>query len=262
VRSPTPPRCSLVRDVTPSWRGGFRPLAPSLRQIVRPEKFKVGHIDKYDRPNNPEEFIQVYHSVIETTGGDDRLKANYDHICAMLIKNFQGTYERPSTTETLKTIMQKHDETLRDYMKCFCNARNAIPYIQDIETINAFRDRVSDIKNVEEITMKKPKIVADLLAVADTCIEASEARARLLESRGKGPAKKKQDDREVNTTNRGDRKDHEDCRYRRNHQHQSSDQKEKRHFRQPYDVEKWCEIHRTSRHDLEEYKTFLDHKKM
>jgi hypothetical protein len=48
--------------------------------------------------------------------------------------------------------------------------------------------------------MKKPRMVADLLAVAEVCIEASEARARLLESRGKGPAKKKQDDQEVNMT--------------------------------------------------------------
>jgi hypothetical protein len=53
---------------------------------------------------------------------------------------------------------------------------------------------------VEEITMKKPKMVADLLTVADTCIEASEAQARLLESRSKGPSKKKQDDRDINTT--------------------------------------------------------------
>jgi hypothetical protein len=46
-----------VRVVTPSGRGGFRALAPSLRQVVWPEKFKVEHINKYDRSNNPEEFI-------------------------------------------------------------------------------------------------------------------------------------------------------------------------------------------------------------
>jgi hypothetical protein len=34
------------------------------------------------------------------------------------------------------------------------------------------------------------------------------------------------------------------------------------YFRHPGDAEKWCEIHHTSRHDLEECKTFLDHKKM
>jgi hypothetical protein len=116
----------------------------------------------------------------------------------MFIENFQGTYERPSTTETLKTIKQKHDESLRNYAKRFCNARNGIPHIQDIEIINTFRDGINDVKIVEEIAMKKPKTVADLLMVADICIEASEARARLLESRGKGSSRKR-DDREVNT---------------------------------------------------------------
>jgi hypothetical protein len=102
-------------------------------------------------------------------------------------------YEHPSSAETLKTIRQKHDESLWDYVKCFCNARNAISYIQDIEIINTFHDRVSDLKTVEEIAMKKPKTVADLLAITDVCIEASKAQARLLESRGKGPSKKKED---------------------------------------------------------------------
>jgi hypothetical protein len=54
---------------------------------------------------------------------------------------------------------------------------------------------------VKEIAMKKPKMVADLLAVADICIEASKARARLLKSCGKGPSRKR-DDREVNTVER------------------------------------------------------------
>jgi hypothetical protein len=104
----------------------------------------------------------------------------------MFIGNFQGMYERPSTAETLKTITQKHDESLWDYVKYFCNGRNAISYIHDIKIINAFCDGISDIKIVEEIAVKKPKTVADLLAVADICIEASEAWAQLLESQGKG----------------------------------------------------------------------------
>jgi hypothetical protein len=77
VRSLTPPRCSPPRDVTQSGRGGFCALAPPLRQLVWPKKFKVGHIDKYDGSSNPEEFIQVYHTVIEAAGGDDRVKTNY-----------------------------------------------------------------------------------------------------------------------------------------------------------------------------------------
>jgi hypothetical protein len=95
----------------------------------------------------------------------------------MFIGNFQGTYEHPFTAETLKTMRQKHDKNLRDYVKYFYNTKNAIPYIQDIEIINAFHNRVSDIKTMEEIAMKKPKTMADLLVVADVCIEASEAQA-------------------------------------------------------------------------------------
>jgi hypothetical protein len=34
---------------------------------------------------------------------------------------------------------------------------------------------VSDIKTVEEIAMKKPESVADLLSITDVCIEASKA---------------------------------------------------------------------------------------
>jgi hypothetical protein len=67
---------------------------------------------------------------------------------------------------------------------------------------------------VEEITIKKPKTVVDLFVVVDTCIEASEGWARLLESCGKGPSKKKQDDREVNMIDRGDCKDRRDHMYR------------------------------------------------
>jgi hypothetical protein len=60
-------------------------------------------------------------------------------------------------------------------MKYFYSTSNAISYIQDIEIIIAFHDGVSDIKTIEEIAMKKPKMVADLLTVADVCIDASEA---------------------------------------------------------------------------------------
>jgi hypothetical protein len=95
---------------------------------IRDTRCYTRHIDKYDGYSNPDEFIQVYHTIIEAAGGDDRVKANYlpttlsgvarswlinllkgsiymcDQLCAMFIENFQDTYERSSTTETLKTI--------------------------------------------------------------------------------------------------------------------------------------------------------------
>jgi hypothetical protein len=274
---PSPPPRVLTRDATSTGRSGFRALVGPLREVRCPAKFKACHIDRYDGSSNPEEFIQVYQTVIEAIGGDDRVKENFlpttlsgearswlinlpegsihswDQLCAMFIGNFQGTYERPSTAETLKTIKQKHDGSLHDYVKRFCNARNNIPYIQDIEIINAFRDGVSDLKTVEEIAMKKPKTVVDLLTVADVCIEASEAWARLLEFQGKGLSRRR-DDREFNTAERGDQKDRGGYCYRGK---QYSDQKERRPFRCPANTEKWCEIHRTDGHNLEECKTFF-----
>jgi hypothetical protein len=97
---------------------------------------------------------------------------NWDKLCTMFIGNLQGTYEHPSTTETLKTNKQKPDESLWEYVKRFCNVRNVIPYIQEIEIINAFHDGVSNIKTVVEIATKKPRTVADLLIVVDVYIEA------------------------------------------------------------------------------------------
>jgi hypothetical protein len=61
----------------PSGRNYFRALAPSLRQVVWPEKFRAGHLNKYDGSINPNEFIQVYHTIIEAAGGDNLVKAHY-----------------------------------------------------------------------------------------------------------------------------------------------------------------------------------------
>jgi hypothetical protein len=67
--------------------------------------------------------------------------------------------------------------SLCNYVKRFCNAKNANPHIQDTEIIIAFCNGISDIKTVKEIAMKKPKTMTDLLTVADICIKASEAGA-------------------------------------------------------------------------------------
>jgi hypothetical protein len=55
----------LLQEMPPIREGDFRALVAPLWQIVWPEKFKAGHIDKYDGSSNLEEFIQVYHMVIE-----------------------------------------------------------------------------------------------------------------------------------------------------------------------------------------------------
>jgi hypothetical protein len=58
-------------------KSGFRALPGPLRQVRWPDNFKTSNIDRYDGSSNPEEFIQVYQIVIESTGGDDRVKTNF-----------------------------------------------------------------------------------------------------------------------------------------------------------------------------------------
>jgi hypothetical protein len=48
-----------------------------LRQVRWPDKFKTTNINRYDGSSNPEEFIQVYQTVIDAARGDDRVKANF-----------------------------------------------------------------------------------------------------------------------------------------------------------------------------------------
>jgi hypothetical protein len=68
---------TLAGDIAIGGRSDFRALAGPLREVRWPDKFKASNIDWYDNSNNPEEFIQVYQTVIEATKGDDRVKANF-----------------------------------------------------------------------------------------------------------------------------------------------------------------------------------------
>jgi hypothetical protein len=78
-RTSSPPQRFLARGVTPTWRSGFCALAGPLREVRWPAMFKTGHIDQYDGSSSPEEFIQVYQTVIEAVSGDDRVKDNFLH---------------------------------------------------------------------------------------------------------------------------------------------------------------------------------------
>jgi hypothetical protein len=58
-------------------RSGFCALAGPLRQVRWLDKFKIGNINRYDGSSNPEEFIQVYQTVIKAAMGEDPVMANF-----------------------------------------------------------------------------------------------------------------------------------------------------------------------------------------
>ena len=138
--------------------------------------FKPLPVEKYDDSSILEEFISLYNSMKMASGGDDAVKAHYLLMCftgtarswlmnlhedtiynwkklkETFIGNFQGTWTHLPTSDTLRTLKQKRDESLKDFMTWFCKVCNEIIEIDDIEVIIAFKDTVTDVKTVEMLT--------------------------------------------------------------------------------------------------------------
>jgi hypothetical protein len=57
--------------------GGCMALAPHLRMVVWPRKFRPHLPEKYDGTVNPTEFLQIYSTSILAAGGDEAIMANY-----------------------------------------------------------------------------------------------------------------------------------------------------------------------------------------
>src|SRR5438105_11588347 len=59
------------------YGGGCQAFTDDLRRVRWPEKFRPAPIEKYDGTDNPDEFLQIYTTVVEATGGTPRVMANY-----------------------------------------------------------------------------------------------------------------------------------------------------------------------------------------
>jgi hypothetical protein len=100
-------------------------------------------IEKYDGSTDPEEFLDIYSTVLYAAGADDNVLANYllaalkgfarswlihlplrsisswEDLSQQFVANFQGTYKRHAIEENLHALMQNPGESLRDYIRCF-----------------------------------------------------------------------------------------------------------------------------------------------
>ena len=103
----------------------FKALGAELSNARYPMPFKSLPVEKYDGNTNPEEFISLYNSMMMVAGGDEAVKANYLPMCLTgtarswlmnlpeytihnwkqlrdtFVGNFQGTWTRPPTSETI-----------------------------------------------------------------------------------------------------------------------------------------------------------------
>nr|AAT76354.1 putative GAG-POL precursor [Oryza sativa Japonica Group] len=71
------PRRSRDRRQTTAPSAGCRAFGRSLCDVRWPERFRPRAIENYDGSTDPEEFLQVYSTVLYAAGADDNALANY-----------------------------------------------------------------------------------------------------------------------------------------------------------------------------------------
>jgi hypothetical protein len=103
-------------------------LAPHLRMVVWPRKFRPHLPEKYDGTVNPAEFLQIYSTSILVDGGDEAIMANYfpvaltgtarswlmnlpegtldswQELCRQFTANFESAYARPGNETDLHAV--------------------------------------------------------------------------------------------------------------------------------------------------------------
>ena len=60
-----------------SGESGYRALAPALRRVQWPTKFKPEMAPRYDGAADPAPFLQAYEEAVLDAGGDGKIMANW-----------------------------------------------------------------------------------------------------------------------------------------------------------------------------------------
>ena len=176
-------------------------LAPHLRMVVWPRKFRPHLSEKYDGTVNPAEFLQIYSTSILAAGGDEAIMANYfpvaltgtarswlmnlpegtldswPELCRQFTANFESAYARQGNETDLHAVQQCPGESLRSFIQRFSQVRNTIPHISNASVVVAFRQGVRDEKMLEKLATHDIQDVSALFSLADKCARAAERRA-------------------------------------------------------------------------------------
>jgi hypothetical protein len=116
---------------SPGVWGGCMELAPHLRMVVWPPKFRPHMPEKYDGMVNPVEFLQIYSTSVLAAGGNEAVMANYfpvaltgmtrswlmnllegtlhswSELCRQFTANIESAYAQPGNETNLHAIQQR-----------------------------------------------------------------------------------------------------------------------------------------------------------
>nr|ABA99019.1 retrotransposon protein, putative, Ty3-gypsy subclass [Oryza sativa Japonica Group] len=173
------PRRTYDRRQPTAPSAGCRAFGCSLRDVRWPERFRPGEIQKYDGNTDPEEFLQVYSTVLYAAGADNNALANYlptalKDLWQQFVANFQGTYKRHAIEDDLHAF----NEFLRDYVRHFNECRNTIPKIIDASVIRAFKSGVRDRYTTQELATRRITTTRRLFEIVDRCAHVDDALRR------------------------------------------------------------------------------------
>ena len=145
-----------------------RALAPELRCLVWPDKFKPDLPPRYDGTTDPTEFLQLYKLSIEASNGTEQVMANlfpmalndgarswllnlpvgsissWEELRERFVANFQGTRDRAPAAADLRHVSKQPGKTLQKYIQRFNTMRLRISKVSDEAIISAFSDGVRD----------------------------------------------------------------------------------------------------------------------
>jgi hypothetical protein len=90
-------------------------------------------------------------------------------------RNFRSTYKRPASLEEIKSCMQQKGEILRSYIQRWSVIKNSAEDVSDERAIDAFLSGLRRSDLVEEIGRTRPRIVSELMEVANRFADGADA---------------------------------------------------------------------------------------
>jgi hypothetical protein len=91
----------------------------------------------------------------------------WEELTKQFMSNFKSIYKRPASIEEVKACVQQRGETLRAYIQRWSIIKNSVVKVSDERAIDAFIVGLQRGYLVEEMGRIKPKIVSDLMDVAN-----------------------------------------------------------------------------------------------
>ena len=73
-----------------------------------------------------------------------------------------------ATHGTSRITVKKHDETLRDYIRCFSRQCNKLTHLTDVDVISAFTSGTTSETLVHKLGCKSPRTTKELLDIVMT----------------------------------------------------------------------------------------------